>query len=138
MARVTVEDCIEKITNRFELVMVAANRARSLSSGAPLTLDRDNDKNPVVALREIAEDKLNLEDIKESLVRGLQKHVESDEMEEEDLELLSAADAYTGELVPPEGGVPAARVADDEDEDFDLDADSDGPDFSNQDIDEEL
>ena len=138
MARVTVEDCIEKVTNRFELVMLAANRARSLSSGAPLTVDRDNDKNPVVALREIADENLDLEEIKESLVRGLQKHVESDEMEEEDLELLSAADAYTGELVPPEGGIPAARAAADEDEDFDLEGDSDGPDFSNQDIDEEL
>ncbi len=139
MARVTVEDCIEKVTNRFELVMLAANRARALSSGAPLTVDRDNDKNPVIALREIADETLNLDDIQESLVKGLQKHVESDELEEEDLEMLSAADAYTGELVAPEGGIPAAQAAEGVEEggDVNLDAESEGPDFSNQDINEE-
>ena len=87
MARVTVEDCIETIKNRFSLVMLASQRARSLSSGAELMVERDNDKNPVVALREIAEDKLDLEEIESSLVKGLQKHVESDEPDEEEMDL---------------------------------------------------
>lgn len=90
MARVTVEDCIETVTNRFELVMLASQRARNLSSGAELTVERDNDKNPVVALREIAEEKLNLEEIEGSLVKGLQKHVESEEPDEEEMDLLTA------------------------------------------------
>jgi len=79
MARVTVEDCILKVPNRFDLVMIAAQRARGISSGAALTVERDNDKNPVVALREIAEATVNTGDIEESLIRSLQKNVESDE-----------------------------------------------------------
>ena len=79
MARVTVEDCIDIINNRFELVMLASQRARSLSSGAELTVERDNDKNPVIALREIAESKIDIEEVKDLLVVGLQKHVISDE-----------------------------------------------------------
>ena len=90
MARVTVEDCIETVTNRFELVMLASQRARNLSSGAELQVERDNDKNPVVALREIAEEKLNLKEIEVTLVRGLQKHIESDEPDEEEMDLLTA------------------------------------------------
>jgi len=82
MARVTVEDCVEKIPNRFELVLLAAQRARNLSRGEELTIDRDDDKNPVVALREIAEDTVQLDHLQESLVRGMQKHVEMDEPEE--------------------------------------------------------
>ena len=82
MARVTVEDCVIKIPNRFELVLLAAQRARELSSGAPMTVDRDDDKNPVVALREIADETIGLDQLKNSLVRGLQKHVEIDEPEE--------------------------------------------------------
>ena len=89
MARVTVEDCIDKVNNRFELVMLASQRARSLSSGAELTVERDNDKNPVIALREIAESKVDLEEVKDLLVVGLQKHVISDEPDEDDLALLS-------------------------------------------------
>ena len=89
MARVTVEDCIDKVNNRFELVMLASQRARSLSSGAELTVERDNDKNPVIALREIAESKIDLEEVKDFLVVGLQKHVISDEPDEDDLALLS-------------------------------------------------
>ncbi len=100
MARVTVEDCIEKVTNRFDLVMLASQRARSLSSGAELLVDRDNDKNPVVALREIAEEKLDLEEIEGSLVKGLQKHVESDEPTEEELDILSDGDDF-GEVLTP-------------------------------------
>ena len=82
MARVTVEDCVLKVPNRFELVLLAAQRAREITSGAPLTLDRDDDKNPVVALREIADDTVPLDNLQDSLVRGMQKHVEMDEPEE--------------------------------------------------------
>jgi DNA-directed RNA polymerase subunit omega len=82
MARVTVEDCVVKVPNRFELVLLAAQRAREITSGAPLSLDRDDDKNPVVALREIAETTVALDHLQESLVRGMQKHVEMDEPEE--------------------------------------------------------
>jgi len=83
MARVTVEDCIDKVENRFELVLLAAHRARMISSGSPLTIERDNDKNPVVALREIAEQTVSPEDMKEDLIHSLQKFVEVDEPEAE-------------------------------------------------------
>ncbi len=83
MARVTVEDCVVKVPNRFELVLLAAQRAREITSGAPLSVDRDDDKNPVVALREIADETVALDHLKDSLVRGMQKHVEMDEPEEE-------------------------------------------------------
>jgi len=83
MARVTVEDCVIKIPNRFDLVMLAAQRARDIASGASLTIDRDNDKNPVVSLREIADETISLENLAESLVQGMQKHVEIDEPEED-------------------------------------------------------
>jgi DNA-directed RNA polymerase subunit omega len=82
MARVTVEDCVLKVPNRFELVLLAAQRAREITSGIPLSIDRDDDKNPVVALREIADETVALPHLKESLVRGMQKHVELDEPEE--------------------------------------------------------
>jgi len=82
MARVTVEDCVVKVPNRFELVLVAAQRAREITAGAPLSLDRDNDKNPVVALREIADETVPLDKLHDSLIRGMQKHVEIDEPEE--------------------------------------------------------
>jgi DNA-directed RNA polymerase subunit omega len=82
MARVTVEDCVVRVPNRFELVLLAAQRAREVTSGAPLTLDRDDDKNPVVALREIADETIQLDHLKDSLVRGMQKHIEMDEPEE--------------------------------------------------------
>ena len=88
MARVTVEDCVLKVPNRFELVMVAAQRARNLGAGATLTVDRDNDKNPVIALREIAEGTVDLEALENSLIRGLQKVVETDEPESDDLDAL--------------------------------------------------
>ncbi len=81
MARVTVEDCIEKVDNRFELVLLASHRARMISAGSPLTVDRDRDKNPVVALREIADSTVSPEDLKEDLIHSLQKHVDVDEPE---------------------------------------------------------
>ncbi len=90
MARVTVEDCIDKIPNRYELLMVAAQRAKDLSAGAPLTVAKDNDKNPVIALREIADGTVNIEELQKSLVMGLQKYVEVEEPEEEELEILAA------------------------------------------------
>ena len=86
MARVTVEDCILRVPNRFELVLTAAQRARDISSGGRLTVDRDNDKNPVVALREIAESTVPLEALQNALVQGLQQHVEVDEPEEDEME----------------------------------------------------
>jgi DNA-directed RNA polymerase subunit omega len=83
MARVTVEDCIDKVDNRFELVLLAGHRARQISQGQQITVDRDNDKNPVVALREIADETLSPGDLKEDLIHSLQKHVEVDEPEAE-------------------------------------------------------
>lgn len=82
MARVTVEDCIDKIPNRFRLVLMAAHRARNISAGSELTIDRDNDKNPVVALREIADETLDMDSLKDSLVNGLQRVLPSEDEEE--------------------------------------------------------
>ena len=90
MARVTVEDCIDKIPNRYELRMIAAQRAKDIEAGAPLTVDRDNDKNSVVALREIAAETVSIEELQRSLVMGLQKYVEVEEPEEEELEIMAA------------------------------------------------
>ena len=89
MARVTVEDCVLQVPNRFDLVLLAAHRARALASGAELRVERDRDKNPVVALREIAEQKLELPALQESLIKGLQKRIEPDQPEEEVTELMA-------------------------------------------------
>ena len=97
MARVTVEDCIEKVDNRFELVLLAGHRARMISSGSPLTIDRDRDKNPVVALREIADGRISPEDLKEDLIHSLQKHVDVDEPEAESVPLIGSSVASTGD-----------------------------------------
>ena len=91
MARVTVEDCIDKVDNRFELVLLASHRARMIQSGSAILVPRDNDKNPVVALREIADEKLKPEDLKEDLIHSLQKHVEVDEPEAETVLPVCAA-----------------------------------------------
>jgi DNA-directed RNA polymerase subunit omega len=99
MARVTVEDCVLRVPNRFELVMLAAQRGRNLGAGAPLTVDRDNDKNPVVALREIADGTVDLRDLEAGLVRGLQKVVEVDEPEADELDFLSAPEPFGGETL---------------------------------------
>ena len=93
MARVTVEDCIDKVDNRFELVLLAGHRARQISQGAQITVPRDNDKNPVVALREIADETLSPGDLKEDLIHSLQKHVEVDEPESDGQELIDQTDA---------------------------------------------
>jgi DNA-directed RNA polymerase subunit omega len=97
MARVTVEDCVRKIPNRFELVMMAAQRARDIASGAPLSLDRDNDKNPVVALREIAEESVLLENLQNSLIKGHQRVPEQDAPEEDVAELIAGESAWIQE-----------------------------------------
>jgi DNA-directed RNA polymerase subunit omega len=91
MARVTVEDCIDKVDNRFELVLLASHRARQISQGSQITVDRDNDKNPVVALREIADETLSPDDLKEDLIHSLQKHVEVDEPEPDPVTIAANA-----------------------------------------------
>lgn len=98
MARVTVEDCVTRVPNRFELVMMAAQRGRNIGAGAPLTLDRDNDKNAVVALREIAEAKVDLKELENGLIRGLQTVVEADEPEGEEMDLLPISEELSEEL----------------------------------------
>lgn len=130
MARVTVEDCVLKVPNRFELVLLAAQRAREVTSGAPLTLDRDDDKNPVVALREIADETIQLDHLKESLVRGMQKHIEIDEPEETpDLEqtLFGVADPIGAVIGEEEFDEEA--VEDELDEDMLAVEDEDGVDI---------
>jgi len=98
MARVTVEDCVDKVENRFELVLLASHRARLISQGAAITIDRDNDKNPVVALREIADETLSPGDLKEDLIHSLQKHVEVDEPEAVAVPQVTAAGEETTEV----------------------------------------
>ena len=88
MARVTVEDCVDKVPNRFELVMLAAHRAREVAAGAPISIDRDNDKNPVVALREIAEETQSAESLRERMIESHQTQIEVDEPEEDQMALL--------------------------------------------------
>jgi DNA-directed RNA polymerase subunit omega len=112
MARVTVEDCVLQVPNRFDLVMLAAQRARDISSGAELTIERDRDKNPVVALREIADETIELEHLAESLVLGLQKHVEIDEPEEDAPE-FDVPSIPEGELEGIEGSGELAAMQSD-------------------------
>ena len=109
MARVTVEDCIDKVENRFELVLLASHRARLISSGAPLTIDRDRDKNPVVALREIADETIAPDDLKEQLIHSLQKYVEVDEPEPEMVPMISGTTVVA----------PASAAIDDSEIQFD-------------------
>lgn len=92
MARVTVEDCVDKVPNRFELVMLAAHRAREVTAGAPISIDRDNDKNPVVALREIAEETQSAELLRERLIESQQTQIEIDEAEEDDMAVRLTAE----------------------------------------------
>ena len=92
MARVTVEDCVDKVPNRFELVMLAAHRAREISAGSPITVDRDNDKNPVVSLREIADETQQADDLREGLIEANQHQIEVDEPEEDSMSFLMGAE----------------------------------------------
>ncbi|MFK4824051.1 DNA-directed RNA polymerase subunit omega [Paenochrobactrum sp. BZR 588] len=103
MARVTVEDCVDKVDNRFELVLLASHRARQISQGGQITVDRDNDKNPVVALREIADETLSPDDLKEDLIHSLQKHVEVDEPEAAPTALLTGSIDATAEGIVEAG-----------------------------------
>lgn len=121
MARVTVEDCVLKIPNRFQLVMMAAQRSRELSVGGELTVDRDNDKNPVVALREIADETIPLDELETAVIEGLQRNIDVDEIvEEEDDEMLQVTEALnelaglvdTGE----DDAAPVETPADDSDD----------------------
>lgn len=117
MARVTVEDCIEKLPNRFELVMVAAQRARKIGSGSALTVDRDNDKNPVIALREIAEETVSIDDLKEDLIRGKQKIIAMDDDSAEVIDMMDGEQEWTA---LSRDGADMAMDADDEDDDADM------------------
>ena len=119
MARVTVEDCVEKLQNRFELVMMAAQRARRIGTGSPLTVDRDNDKNPVVALREIADEKLDTGNLTESLVSGLQRVLPQDDEDDRREPQESTPEAAPAALPAPELDESAMLKA--------LQSDRDGP-----------
>ncbi|MEQ1938486.1 DNA-directed RNA polymerase subunit omega [Mesorhizobium sp. CN5-321] len=110
MARVTVEDCIDKVDNRFELVLLAGHRARQISQGGQITVPRDNDKNPVVALREIADETLSPGDLKEDLIHSLQKHVEVDEPE-----------APESEAIADQGAAPVAADSDEPEDNITFD-----------------
>lgn len=120
MARVTVEDCVDKVENRFELVMVAAQRARKIGSGAALTIDRDNDKNPVVALREIAEETVSVPDLKEELVQSRQKIVENEEDDDSVIDLMDGEEEWArmasqGQIIESYSEEDMDDAADDED-----------------------
>ncbi len=104
MARVTVEDCILKIPNRFELVLLASQRSRDLSAGAEETVERDNDKNPVVALREIAEETIQIEELRDEMIFGLQKYVDVDEPEDESTAILAAAEKEWADVLTNPSG----------------------------------
>jgi DNA-directed RNA polymerase subunit omega len=125
MARVTVEDCVLKVPNRFDLVMVAAQRSRDISAGSPLTVERDNDKDPVIALREIAEETVDIDELNDALIRGMQRHVEIDEPEEEQQDFdMSVVEMGLGDGDEPMFAVDAlAKSQENEDE-----AEVDGPD----------
>ncbi len=119
MARVTIEDCITKIPNRFDLVMLAVRRARDISAGAELTLERDRDKNPVVALREIADETVSLDELNETIIQALQKFVEPEEPEEEAVELglpevpnKESGEPSEGEALEKAGAADVAEAVD--------------------------
>jgi DNA-directed RNA polymerase subunit omega len=123
MARVTVEDCVEKVPNRFDLVMLAAQRARDIASGAPETVDRDNDKNPVIALREIAGATVDLKDLREKLVFGLQKEKPTDDLEE-DTEVIDSLKEESQILATVESMQAAARESAKPEREEDLEAET--------------
>jgi len=131
MARVTVEDCVEKIPNRYELLMVAAQRTKDIAAGSMLTLPRDNDKNTVIALREIAEGTVSIGELQRSLVMGLQQYVEVEEPEEEEMEIM-AAEKELADLDEQFSGVLLDNEMSDNmqirDDDIDLDAEVDSAD----------
>lgn len=125
MARVTVEDCVLKVPNRFDLVMVAAQRSRDISAGSPLTVERDNDKDPVIALREIAEETVDIDELNDALIRGLQRHVEIDEPEEEQQDFeMSVFEMGLGDADEPMVAVDALAMSQENEDE----AEADGPD----------
>jgi DNA-directed RNA polymerase subunit omega len=137
MARVTVEDCVLRIPNRFELVLLAGQRAREITAGSPLSVDRDDDKNPVVALREIAEETVRLDHLKDGLIRAMQKHVEMDEPEESpelEASLFGVAELPRAALGEESDGDEVDDVASEDEETeediLSVDEDSDLPEFS--------
>lgn len=146
MARVTVEDCIDKIPNRYDLVLISAQRAKDIAAGSPILVDRDNDKNSVVALREISESKVSIEDLQKSLVMDLQKHVETEEAEDEEVEILAAEkelgdlEQFSSDMISDEDINNSMQIhgEDDDDDSFDMDSDAgeidfdDGDDFSDE------
>lgn len=122
MARVTVEDCIDKVDNRFELVLLASHRARLISQGAAITIDRDNDKNPVVALREIADETIDLDALRQGLIGGLQKHVEVDEPEEDNMAALMQSNDWAAVTASQNAGArDGMQMVGDGDDDGDVD-----------------
>ena len=126
MARVTVEDCVEKVHNRFDLVMYASQRARDIANGSRESVDRDNDKNPVIALREIAAETIALEDLSESLVRGLQKHQPFDDdvaEEEEEMSMPALQGEAGAEALDAAMDTRQAAPAEEEGEETDAEAD---------------
>ncbi len=125
MARVTVEDCVLRVPNRFDLVMVAAQRARDVSAGAQLTLERDNDKNPVVALREIADGTVDTDALGQAVIKGLQKVVEMDEPEEDDGGFGAGKTELLSDLMPSEAAGVTDRESD-EDVDIEVEGDAEG------------
>jgi DNA-directed RNA polymerase subunit omega len=134
MARVTVEDCVLRIPNRFDLVMVAAQRARELAGGAPLSLERDNDKNPVVALREIADETVSIDTLQNSLIKGHQRNLEQDEPEEEIVELMAGEHDWVRES---DDDIPGDDLGGDELGEDDATTEPDmagGDDFGNDDL----
>lgn len=111
MARVTVEDCVTKVSNRFDLVLIAGHRARQIASGAELLVERDNDKNPVVSLREIAEDLVNPDEMKEEMIHNSQKYVEVDEPEDDDMnERMTGKVEETPAVEVPEKDIQEANL----------------------------
>ncbi len=153
MARVTVEDCIDKIPNRYDLVLVAAQRAKDIEAGSPIQVSRDNDKNSVIALREISENRVSIEDLQESLVKNQQKLVEIQEPEDEEVEIISAEkelaelDAqFSSDMISDEDLNNVMQIHDGNDDDDNLDLDSDvddidfddGADFGDESYDDDM
>lgn len=149
MARVTVEDCIDKIPNRYDLVLIAAQRAKDIAAGSRIQVERDNDKNSVVALREISENKVSIEDLQRSLVMGLQKYVEVEEPEDEEVEILSAEkeladldEQFSSDMITDEDLNNSMQIHDDDDDNLDLDSEGtdidfdDGVDFGDENFDD--
>ena len=126
MARVTVEDCVLKIPNRFELVLLASQRARDISAGGKLTVERDNDKNPVVALREIADETVPFDGLRNALVTGLQKHVEPDEPEEEEIDVLAGRELELKGAVLNEGEMADGGMSIEGDDEEDEEPEAEG------------